>query len=236
MKRLYNNFFPPQVFTYTSDRSVNYAMKPSDHDFTEDQKEAFQSALNMENGHVFNIRQVHGDRIVFASKENIIDADEIEEADGILTDEIDLSIAVRTADCLPVFIYDPDHAAIGVFHCGWQSTQKHILKKALELMKKYYQTKPASLQVAFGPALRNCHFEVGKEFEEYFPGEIEERDGKKFFDIIRSNKNQLIEGGVKKRNIHDSQVCTICDSSCFSYREEGEGSGRMLSVMMIKTE
>ena len=236
MNQLYKNYFPSHIFAFTSDRSVNYALKPTDQGFNEDQAEAINSTMDINSEHVYNIRQVHGNCIVFASKKDRGVSAEIEEADGILTDEIALPIAVRTADCLPVFIYDPKHKAIGIFHCGWQSTQKRILEKALELMKKYYQTEPETLKVAFGPALRSCHFEVGEEFKDYFPGEVEERDGKNYFDIIRSNKSQLVSGGVKAENIHDSQVCTICDDDCHSFRQEGDCSGRMLSVMMMRSE
>jgi len=230
----FSDVFPANILAFQSGHSVDYSLK-SENDLNEEQQEALISTLET-SVTVYNIRQVHGDRIVFASRESGTGLDELEEADGVLSDEADLAIAVRTADCLPVYLYDSQHNAIGMFHCGWRSTQKHILKKALELMQKYYQTKPSDLKVSFGPALRSCHYEVGKEFLESFPDDVEKRDGKFYFDLVNANRAQLIKEGVKEDHIYDCQVCTYCDTNCFSHRKEGENAGRMLSLMMIKSE
>ena len=234
--QLFKDVFPSKVLAFQSDRSVDYALQKSGHGLNADQKEALANALEIHLPPLYHVRQVHGDRVVFACRHHEGAAAGLEEADGILTDEKGLAILVRTADCLPVFIYDPAHGAIGLFHCGWRSTQKQILKKALALMEKYYQTDPAKLRVAFGPALRLCHYEVGNEFQEHFPAAIEARDGKLYFDLIKANKLQLTAMGVKKEHIFDCQICSYCDTAYSSYRREKERAGRMLSLIMIRAE
>jgi YfiH family protein len=231
--QLFKDVFSAKVFAFQSDRSVDYTLAKSARGLNAEQKEALANAIEAPLPHLYNVRQVHGDRIVFASNNDAGGA-QLEEADGILTDEKELAILVRTADCLPVFVHDPAHGAIGLFHCGWRSTHKQILKKALALMAKYYQSDPAKLKVAFGPALRLCHYEVGPEFLEHFPGSVEKRDGKLYFDLAKANKDQLTAAGVKKEHIHDGEICTFCDTAYFSHRREKEKAGRMLSFMMLK--
>jgi len=233
-KQLFEAFFPSSVLSFQSDRSVDFCLHKPQHGLNLEQSKALEGLLNEKLPPVFNVKQVHQDRVIFASSVSFEDQLGLEEADAVLTDQLNLPIAVRTADCLPVFLYDSKHHAIGVAHCGWRSTQKHILKKAIELMRKFYQTQPANVKAALGPALRSCHYEVGKEFLDYFPKMTELRDGKYYFDLIKANRNQLQEAGIPSENIFDSQICTYCDAMCFSHRREAQKAGRMLSLMMLR--
>jgi hypothetical protein len=235
-KQLFESFFPANVLVFQSDRSVDFALPQHQHGLTLEQRKALESILNETLPPVFNIQQVHQDRVVFAASVTVDERLGIEEADAVLTDQPNLPIVVRTADCLPVFLYDTKHHAIGLVHGGWRSTQKHILKKTIELMHKFYRTQPAQVKAAFGPALRSCHYEVGHEFLEYFPKQTERRDDKYFFDLIKANRAQLEEAAVPKENIFDCQICSYCDAACFSHRREGKAAGRMLSLMMLRPE
>jgi YfiH family protein len=184
---------------------------------------------------VYNIRQVHGDRVVIASKSKV-SAEKPEDADALVTDQKGLAIVIRTADCLPVFLYDPAHEAIGLAHCGWKSTHRDILKNVVTVMKNQFATRPAALKIAFGPAIRHDSYEVGEEFKEYFPDEVSERSGRLCLDLVKANKRQLSAQGVLAENIHDCGVCTYRDENYFSYRREKEKAGRMVSLMMIRPE
>jgi polyphenol oxidase len=53
-------------------------------------------------------------------------------------------------------------------------------------------------------------------------------------DLAAANRWQLIDAGVNPRNIAVSSLCTGCRKDLFfSYRKEGAGTGRMLSVIGI---
>jgi YfiH family protein len=53
-------------------------------------------------------------------------------------------------------------------------------------------------------------------------------------NLRAANHWQLVEAGVKPRNIAVSALCTACRSDLFfSYRKEGAGTGRMMSVIGI---
>ncbi len=181
------------------------------------------------------LHQVHGNRIVRITKELAQTHIEPEEADGLITNVPHISLAIRTADCLPIFLYDPQNKAIGLVHAGWQGSHKKIAFKVVEEMEKYFHTDPSDLKIAFGPAIRPCCYEVGKEFKEYFPAETRrDLSGQFFLDLMRVNRHQLKSLGVKEENIFDSEECTCCNKDYFSYRRQGAKAGRMVSVIMLK--
>ena len=160
--------------------------------------------------------------------------DAIADTDAFITDRKGVPIAIFTADCLPVFLYDPYKLEIGLVHAGWRSTKNDIAFTTIKLMQKQFGTNPQDLLVAFGPAIRSCSFEVEEDFKKFFPKDIQERDGKIYMDLAGANKKQLLRAGVKTENIFDQRVCTSCNiQNFYSFRVEKDSSGRMISVTML---
>lgn len=253
----FRDFFPPYVVTFTSDRSADFKFSETPTPFTRSQSAFLAQQLGFRLPEVLTIRQVHGKRIVVATRNAASPQPKIpsprgafgrgggafgrrsvalEDADGILTDRRDLAIAVRTADCLSVFLYDLQHEVIGLVHAGWRGTQQQISARAVALMRKQWDSNPKDLLVAFGPAIRSCCYRVGASFLEHFPKETLKRKEGYFFDLPEANKNQLVGAGVDAANIADCSVCTCCDVTCFSYRRQRESAGRMISIMMLKKQ
>ena len=236
MTRSSRDFFPPHVVTFTSDRSADFKLSDSSTPLTRAQSASLARQMGFRLPGVLTVRQVHGNKIIVATGVTKRRAKAIEDADGILTDRRDLAIAVRTADCLSAFLYDPRHEVIGLVHAGWRGTQQGIIAQAVTLMRKQWKSDPKDLLAAFGPAIRSCCYRVGAPFLEYFPKETVKRKQGHFFDLPEANKNQLVGAGVGAANIMDCAVCTCCDPACFSYRRERESAGRMISIMMLKKQ
>ncbi len=230
---LFNDFFPSSVLTILSDRRIDFSLPKGKFYLDAQQKKYLASADVAE---MMNIRQVHGNHILVIDENYQSLTRSLPEADGLVTNLPGKALMVRTADCLPVFIYDPFNEVIGMVHAGWQSTQKKIVENTIQIMRKYFQSQPADIKAAFGPGIRSCCCQVTEEFSEYFPKEIERRDGHLYFDLPRANQNQLLEAGLSRENILDDLGCTCCNKKYFSYRREGEQAGRMLSLMMLKSE
>lgn len=72
-----------------------------------------------------------------------------------------MPIAIFTADCLSLFIFDPLTPSIGIVHAGWRSTKEQIARKALEAMHKEFHASLSQVHVGMGPALKSCCYEVG---------------------------------------------------------------------------
>ena len=162
-------------------------------------------------------------------------ASAIADTDALITNERNLPLAVFTADCLSVFLYDPLKHVIGLVHAGWKGTADKITAKAVALMQEEFGTNPAGLLAGFGPAIRQCCYEVSKEFKDCFAYGLEERNGGYFLDLAGINQRQLVDSGLRQENIYDCRKCTFCRSDdFFSFRREGVKSGRMISVIMLK--
>ncbi|MBU1995757.1 MAG: polyphenol oxidase family protein, partial [Candidatus Omnitrophica bacterium] len=191
-----------------------------------------------------NIKQVHGNEIVLIKKDVFkselvkknISQDRLKAADGIITDFVDLPILIRTADCVPVFLFDEKFKVVGLVHAGWRSTHLGIVKKAVVLTCDEYSSEPDNIRIVFGPAIRSCCYEVGLEFKERFDNSVFERDGRYWFDLVKENIHQLEGLFPQGKNLFDCGICTCCDERYFSYRREGALAGRNLSIMMIKGE
>ena len=227
---LFSDFFPHYIQTFVSDRSQNFALINADAPFDEHQHEFFKTQLNIDSDQIQNIRQVHGDQIVKAVRGR----SSFEEADAIITNDVQCPIVIRTADCLPVFLLDAEQHAIGLIHAGWRGTYKKIVGKTILRMTAEFGSRAENLVVALGPRISQPHYQVGEEFIEYFPEDIVTIDGSFHFDLGQANKRQLIESGVRSDRIFDCDICTFTDTNYFSYRREALRAGRILSLMMIK--
>lgn len=58
---------------------------------------------------------------------------------------------------------------------------------------------------------------------------------KLFLDLVEANRRQLLDAGVRAKNITASPLCTSCRPDLlFSYRKEGGVTGRMLGVAGVR--
>lgn len=203
--------------------------------FTDCQKN-FLFEAGIDGGKIFNIRQVHEAGVITVKEALSQNAETIPEADGVVTNCRGISLAVRTADCVPVFLYDPVRQSCGLIHAGWKSARQKILFQALKAMCQSYGTIPADLRVVFGPAIHSCCYQVGQEFCEIFPEQMVPRQGSWFLDLQEVNRRQLTDMGVREERIFDFGRCTCCDHRFFSFRRDGDRAGRQLSLIRMKDQ
>ncbi len=225
-------FDHPNLVAFTSDASVDYTLDEAAPFLTEGQRSALSHAVGKSFGSLAWVKQVHGADVIAVDQEFVSDS-VLREADALVTDKKDVLVAVRTADCLPVFIWDPVNEAMGVVHAGWKSTQKEIVLRTYEVMADKYKSDYKNLSIAFGPSIRSCCYEVSSEFKSHFPGAVTKRDGQFFMDLIKANRDQLISLGIERNQIFDSRVCTVCTPGYFSYRRDGAKAGRMISGLLL---
>ncbi|MFY9401871.1 MAG: peptidoglycan editing factor PgeF [Candidatus Omnitrophota bacterium] len=203
-------------------------------------RRAFLSSLGIDHRDLVCARQVHGDNIRYVTEDDkgagaSAYGGSIADTDGFITDRKNLPIAIFTADCPSIFIYDPSLPAIGLLHCGWRSSRLRIASKAVRLMQKEFNSNPKDLYAGFGSGIRGCCYRVSEDFSGYFTEGLIRRSGQLYLDLTEVNTWELLACGVKKENIYPPQACTFChNDEFFSFRKEGPACGRMLSVMMIK--
>jgi YfiH family protein len=231
---LLDKFFDhPSLVAFTSDSKVDYTLDEAAPFLTDAQRSDLSQSIGSSFDRLAWVKQVHGAGVVVVD-DDFMNNGSLMEADALVTDHKDVLIAVRTADCLPVFLWDPAHQAMGIVHAGWKSSQMEIVRRTYEVMAATYQSDYEDLLIAFGPSIRSCCYQVGDEFKKYFPDAVTCTEGKVYMDLIKANRDQLIALGVGRNQLLDSRVCTVCDPGYFSYRRDGDKAGRMVSGFLLK--
>lgn len=183
------------------------------------------------------LKQVHGDRIVTISRSS--SPNTTTEADGLITLEAGSLLGIATADCVPILMIEPHKGIAAALHAGWRGTYKGIAPQAVTLLAEEWQVDPLNLQVALGPSIGSCCYEVGPEVGEAIVSRWNiqnvsawRRNGEKgFLDLRAINTLQLAEVGVPQTQITHTGPCTFCHAAFASYRRDGSGAGRQLSVI-----
>lgn len=154
------------------------------------------------------------------------------ECDALITNEPGVTLAVFTADCTPILLYDPQSGAVGAVHAGWRGTASGIAAKTVQAMEREFGCAPSRLRAAIGPNIGICCFEtdddvpaamtaaLGREAEPLI-----RRSGEKYHvDLKGMNALWLRKSGVTQIGI--SADCTACQPDRFwSHRITGSDRG-----------
>jgi YfiH family protein len=210
----------------------NMSLKVGDEEQTvKNNRNKFFSSLRIDQNMLAIPQQIHSDKILVIDKPGYY-----KDTDGLITVTTDIYLIISTADCYSVLIYDKVNKAIGNIHSGWRGTQKKIVTKAVELMKKEFSSKTEKLSVYIGPGISRDNFEVGKEVAEMFEKKFTEiRNGKYFVDLKLHIIDQLNTLGINHHQIEAYPHCTfLMKDYLHSYRRDRDKSGRMFSVIGIR--
>lgn len=168
--------------------------------------------------------------------------------DSLCTDIPDIIVTVKTADCIPVFIYDDVRRVVSAVHAGWRGTQQRIVEANIKVLEERYGCSPEHLHAIIGPGISLESFEVGDEVYDAFrttdfPMERIARrypssrsEGERWhIDLWEANRIQLQHMGVQDGNIHVSGICTVKASDrFFSARAHGSRTGRIYNGICLK--
>jgi len=176
-------------------------------------------------------KQVHEDGI-----NEVISSGSCGESDALITTRKNLGLAISTADCPAIFIYDPVVKVIAAVHSGWKGTEKKILKKTIKKLKDDFISNTSDFICYMGPSVTQKNYEVGEEVASRFDSGFVKEDNNKFYlDLAGANFQMLIEAGVRSNNIQVSGLCTFeYENLLHSYRRDGSRSGRALGVIAMR--
>ena len=177
-------------------------------------------------------RQIHSNRVLIAREPGVVG-----EGDALISNCPGLSLAIRTADCLPILIADSRNRASAAVHAGWRGAVADIISNTLEALRHEFATRTEDLRVAVGPGIGACCFEVGPEVAEQFQPFFPERDDlakRTHVDLTETITRQLSRNGVTRSQTAVSKLCTRCHAEYFeSYRRDREAAGRMVATIGI---
>ncbi len=199
------------------------------------------AALGRDPASVFDVWQVHGKRAVFALQPRNPNAHN-DKADIIFTDRPEITLYMRFADCTPLIFVDLRQGVVGLAHAGWQGTVLGVAAAAVAAMQAHFNSSPADLYAAIGPAIGVDHYEVGEDVvtavHKAFGTEAERLlpliDGRRHFDLKAANRLQLEKAGVQ--NIESADICTACHlEDWFSHRAENGKTGRFAVLLGLRS-
>ena len=164
----------------------------------------------------------------------------LNETDAVITRLKGVCIAVKTADCVPVLLYDPKRQVIAAVHAGWRGTIQNIVVETIKIMTKEFSTVPSDLFAGIGPSISPDVYEVGEEVWKRFDPEFYHLTNpanaeKRLLDLWSTNYHQLIMSGIPFGQIEVARICTFSDPNhFFSARRDGLKTGRMATGIMIR--
>ncbi len=201
-------------------------------------RQRLAGAMGVEEYQLYFPSQVHQTRIVQVSEETT--REEILETDALITSKIGLCIAVMSADCVPILLYDKTNQAVAAVHSGWRGTVARILEKTLQQMQRIYGTRGEDLMAGIGPSVSQESYEVGEEvvqsvhhaFGKESELMIPQEGNKARLDLWKANTLQLLEFGVDPRRIEIADLCTVKNNDHFFSARKGD-AGRFAAGIML---
>lgn len=195
----------------------------------DENRELFFSSIGLKPNQIAFQKQIHTDKISIVTKPGYQG-----ESDAMLTDKPNIGLAISTADCTPIFIYDTKQKIIAAIHSGWRSTKAKIVSKTLDELNRKFNCTPENLIAYIGPCISQENYEVSSDFINYFDEKYLKPRGDKFLlDLKLTNKDMLLEFGIPENQIEVSPLCSFGENYLHSYRRDGKVSGRALGVISI---
>lgn len=204
--------------------------------------------------YVVQPHQVHG-CVIREVTDPLTTRDELEGVDALVTNVPGVAISVRTADCIPVLLYDPVHKAVAAVHDGWRGTVQYLSRRVVDFMHELYGTDASDLKAVIGPGIGPESFQVGQEVADAFrdagfpmaeilqdcgpknPTADNPMNGGLHIDLWKANRWLLEQAGVKPQNIQVAGICTYRNNDrFFSARREGLKCGRIINVIKLNIE
>ncbi|MEO0454263.1 MAG: polyphenol oxidase family protein [Verrucomicrobiota bacterium] len=150
---------------------------------------------------IVEAEQTHGNEAAFV---DYTTDSPVRAVDALVARDKEVILAIRVADCAPVYIIDEKSGLFALAHSGKKGTALNIFEKTVRLLIQHGTQDPEDLRVLVGPCIRPPYYEID------FASEIAE---------------QAKACGIT--NYYDCGLTTAADLSRFySYRAEKGQCGR----------
>ena len=190
---------------------------------------------------IFLLHQFHSNKFVFIDKNFRFYQKKI-KADAIITNQKKLPIAILTADCVPILLYDHKKQMIAAIHAGWKGAFKGIIKNVINHMLKKGCNKNF-ITAVIGPCIQKKSYNVGEDLRKKFIKKnknnkifFQKKRGELYFDLPSFIEYQL--KSIKISKIDKMNIDTFVKKNNFfsarqSIRSKHDDYGRNISIIMI---
>jgi len=220
--------------------TLSYSSTP-DRSLVVGNRRLLANAMRVDEHALFLPSQVHKTRIVHVTPSTT--KEELQETDALITAYPDICIAVMSADCVPIILYDKTNKIVAAVHSGWRGTVARILEKTLNEMSDRYGTRGSDVFAGIGPSVSQESYEVGEEvitavqaaFDVHSQLLIHTVPQKARLDLWNANRHQLVEFGVPESQIEISNLCTVIHNQSFFSARKGD-AGRFAAGIVLAKE
>jgi len=175
-------------------------------------------------------RQIHGSEVRVVSSGDMPDDSRVLVAgrlDGLVTCEAGLLLASTAADCVPVYLLDPEARIVGLVHAGWRGVVGEILSRGIEALERLGARRQRT-RLHLGPAICGSCYEVDAPVLERFGSSTE----RSLLDLRGALVAQALVAGLADGNVTASTYCTSCGpGDLHSHRASAGKAGRMAAFM-----
>lgn len=208
------------------------------------------AALGVEAGRMVLAHQTHTTHVRVVKEEDagkgILKERDYADVDGLITNVPGITLVTFYADCVPLYLVDPVHKAIGLSHSGWRGTVDRMGKATVEAMACAYGSRPEDLIACIGPSICQDCYEVGEEVAGRFREAFRESDwpqllldkgnGSYQLNLWKANEIVFLEAGITSGHLQTTDLCTRCNSDyLFSHRVCGNERGNLAAFLCLKS-
>ena len=187
-----------------------------------------QLAFQKEREHWAATEQVHGASVATVSRGGHVD---LAKADALFTEAISVVCVIKTADCVPITMYDG--SSFVAVHAGWRGLASGVIGAAANMFRR---TK-CNPRAIIGPHIKVGEYEFGnsdlKRLGEQFGMHLIGTTAAGFpaLDLSSWVFSELEKSGIQVD--YNVDRCTSADERYFSHRGSGD-IGRMAMLAEIE--
>ena len=178
------------------------------------------------------MEQIHSSHVVVI-QDVIPTLNTIPQCDGLITPAKNIFLAVRTADCFPILIYDDEKGVIGVAHSGREGTKQKILEKILTIMKESFFCMAENIKVEIGVGICAKHYQVTTHIVDEFKTVFPDLEITEYLDLQSVIIDTALKNGIVNTNIKIIKGCTFENEKYFSFRRDKNAKRQISGIGMI---
>jgi polyphenol oxidase len=222
--------------------NLSYKVNDTEENVLENRTE-LSLALELKPNELFIPIQTHSAKAIIVNSKD--DHNKLNNTDALITTRKNMAIAIMTADCVPILLYDYKNGIAATIHAGWKGTVGKIVENTIEQMVHKLGAETKNMIAGIGPSICDKVYEVGNEVAEEFEILSEKERNlvvlrhpnpeKKYLNLQMANKLQLLNVGLKPENIEEANICTFTNNNEFySARYFKNNCGRFATGIVIR--
>ncbi|MBE2182567.1 MAG: peptidoglycan editing factor PgeF [Anaerolineae bacterium] len=202
--------------------------------------ERMYAACDVRGERACSVWQIHSAEVVLA-KRPARNRRWLGAADALITNQLDMPLTMRFADCTPILLIDPVEGVIAIVHAGWRGTVQGVAAATVRGMVQTLGSKPSNILAGIGPSIGPARYQVGEEVVQavfrYFrtiEGLVhrDPSDGSAYLDLWTANRLDLERAGVG--TVETAGICTAEHvDEFYSHRAENGRTGRFGAVISL---